>query len=352
MRRKSECVLLLVVVAAFGCGDSAVSPLNQPMAASYSKGGQPGNPSVPAPLVVHTIAPQATDPAIDQFLDNHYALLDTSVHSMHRLLVFMGGTGQFPSQFLLVQNEAARLGYHVIGLEYVNSGGIAKICPPTTDPAACFENVRLEVIDGVDRTPLITVSPANSIDNRLDKLLRFLVAQYPREHWSQYIDHKGPKWTRIAVAGLSVGGGEAAMIAKLRLVDRVVMFSSVPDSIGKQSVPWVAQHRTPSNRYYGLAHNRDGFFVPILASWDSLGLAAFGPSTVIDGAHAPYGHTHMLVTGITPVGGFVGLNAHASTATDAFTALAVDGTPLLLEAWRYMLSAESRSRQRGRSQRP
>ena len=49
--------------------------------------------------------------------------------------------------------------------------------------------------------------------------------------------------------------------------------------------------------------------------------------------------SHMLVTGLTPQGGFVGLNAHGSTATDSFTPLAADGTTLLFDAWRYMLSA-------------
>lgn len=33
------------------------------------------------PLVVHIIAPQATDPAIDQALDDHYAWLDTTAQS-------------------------------------------------------------------------------------------------------------------------------------------------------------------------------------------------------------------------------------------------------------------------------
>jgi hypothetical protein len=292
-----------------------------------------------APLVLHVVPPQATDPAIDQFLDNHYVWLDTSAHSIHRLLVLMTGTGQVPAQFLFVEREAARLGYHVIGLEYVNSGGIAKLCPPTPDPASCFENVRLEVIDGIDRSPLVSVNPTNSIDNRLEKLLRLLAAQHSGEGWSQFLDGNGIKWPLIAVAGLSVGGGEAAMLAKIRLVDRVVMFSAVPDSIGKGSVPWVGTHRTPIDRYFGLAHNRDGFFLPILAGWDSLGLAAFGPTVLVDGSEPPYDFSHMLVTGRTPVGGFVGLNAHGSTATDSFTPLAADGTPYLLDAWRYMLSA-------------
>ncbi len=293
-----------------------------------------------APLVEHLVAPQATDPAIDRFLDNHYVWPDTAARSNHALLVFMPGTGQVPAVFQLVQQEAARLGYHVIGLSYLNSGGFAKVCPIAPDPASCYEQSRLEVIDGIDRSSFVNVNPANSIDNRLTKLLEYLVAQYPDEGWGHFLAAGEPNWPLIAVSGLSQGGGEAVMIGRIRLVARVVMFSSLTDSLlGGGSVPWVgARHVTPVNRYWGLAHDRDAFFPAILAGWDSIGLAAFGPAATVESVDPPYGWTHMLVTDLTPHGGLVGLNAHASPATDAFTPLAPDGTPLLRDAWDYLLT--------------
>ena len=121
-------------------------------------------------------------------------------------------------------------------------------------------------------------------------------------------------------------------------MSRVVLFSAVPDSLGRESVPWVgAPGATPINRYYGLAHVQDGGFSPMRAGWDSLGLAAFGPHMLVESSEPPYGWTHMLVTDLTPQGGFVGQSAHASTATDKFTPLAADGSPALLDAWTYML---------------
>src|SRR2546422_9237253 len=93
-----------------------------------------------APLVQHVVAPQATDPAIDNALDNHYVWLDTTAKSNHKLFVFLPGTGQNPSIFQLVQQEAARLGYHVIGLMYPTGGGLAKACPTTPDPSACYRS--------------------------------------------------------------------------------------------------------------------------------------------------------------------------------------------------------------------
>lgn len=309
-------------------GPTAASPLMQRIEEST------------APLVQHLVAPQATDAAIDKFLDNHYVWLDTAAQSRHTLFVLMPGTGQVPAAFQLVEREAARLGYAVIGLSYFNSGGFAKVCPLAADPAACYENSRLEVIDGTDRGPYVNVNPANSIENRLTKLVRYLATSYPDEGWGQFLEGDALKWPLIAVGGLSQGGGEAAMIARFHLVDRVVMFSSVTDSLGRESVPWVgAPHVTPVDRYWGLASDRDAFYPAILSGWDSLGLAPYGPATLVEAGAPPYGWSHMLVTDLTPQGGFVGLNAHASTATDPFTPIAADGTPLLREAWRYMLGA-------------
>ena len=295
-----------------------------------------------APLVEHIIAPQATDPAIDQALDNHYGWLDTTARSNHKLFVFLPGTGQNPSIFRLVEQEAARVGYHVIGLMYVTAGGLAKVCPTTPDPSACYQDSRLEIIDGINRNGVVPVDVANSIDNRLTKLLRYLTQQYPDEGWDRFLLRDQPKWSQIAISGHSQGGGNAAMIAKNRLVDRVVLFSSVTDSIHTEAPSWVATHVTPAERYYGIAHDRDGFYRPIRAGWDSLGLAVFGPPAMPETDSPPYEGTHMLVTDLVPrPNGFVGTNAHGSPSNDLNTPLGPDGTPLLLDAWRYLLTARS-----------
>ena len=293
-----------------------------------------------APLVQHIVAPQATDPAIDRALDNHYAWLDTTARTNHKLLLFMPGTGLTPAVYQLVQQEAARVGYHVIGLMYPNRPGLAKVCPSDPDPAACYENSRLEIIDGIDRSPWVDVNAANSIDNRLTKLLQYLAQQYPEEAWGRFLAHDKPKWSQIAVSGHSQGGGHAAMIAKIRLVARVVMFSSVTDSLQGASVPWVATHVTPSDRYYGLDHDLDEQFRSIRASWDSLGMAAFGPTVAPENSAPPYDFTHMLVTDYHPLRG-PGRAAHGASCTDFNTPLAADGTPVFLGAWRYLLTTRS-----------
>src|SRR5881628_3044706 len=335
-RRRYSAAIALVVVA-LGC-DLEKAP-SGPESSKLSPRFEAFVESS-APLVQHVVAPQATDPAIDKALDNHYVWLDTTAKSNHKLFVFLPGTGQNPSIFQLVQQEAARLGYHVIGLMYPTGGGLAKACPTTPDASACYENARLEIIDGIDRVAFLKVNMANSIDNRLTKLLQYLTRQFPAEGWDRFLLGDEPKWSQIAVGGHSQGGGNAAMIAKIRLVARVVLFSSVTDSIHAEAPSWLATHVTPAQRYYGIAHDRDGFYRPIRAGWDSLGLDVFGGPTMPETGSPPYDGTHMLVTDLLPrPNGFVGTNAHGSPSNDVNTPLGPDGTPLLRDAWRYLLTA-------------
>ena len=51
----------------------------------------------------------------------------------------------------------------------------------------CQWKVRREIITGVDTSPLVDVNAANSIVNRLEKLLSYLGAYYPKEGWGQYL---------------------------------------------------------------------------------------------------------------------------------------------------------------------
>src|SRR5438132_6369191 len=67
-------------------------------------------------FVLHVVAPQATDPAIDQALDDHLAWLDPTAPTNHKLIVLLPGFDTIPTDMQLVQQEAARLGYHVVGL--------------------------------------------------------------------------------------------------------------------------------------------------------------------------------------------------------------------------------------------
>ena len=170
--------IAIAVGALTGCGDPAL-PL-QPAQRSQSETSSDPGESL-APLTFHVVAPQATDPAIDRALDDHYVWLDPSVRSKHRLFVFLPGTNQHPATFKLVPQEAARLGYHAIGLMYQDDVGVNAACRAVADPGSCLENTRLELLDGIHRSPVVTVTPPNGIDNRLTKLLQYLDRTYPEE---------------------------------------------------------------------------------------------------------------------------------------------------------------------------
>lgn len=131
------------------------------------------------------------------------------------------------------------------------------------------------------------------------------------------------------------------MIAKLRVVARVVMFSAVPDNVPGLGAPtWEAEHATPSERYWGLGHEHDGFFGGITAGWVALGMNAFGALVRVEASGPPYDFTHSLKADLLPrTGSFA--DAHPSTVQDRFTPVGPDGTPLLLDAWRYMLTARA-----------
>lgn len=338
MIRNPSRVFLVVTVAAIlqGCRD-ALRPVGPHAAMTIA--------SATEPLVPRVIAPQATDPDIDWIpsvnpLFNHHAWLDLSRPSNGKLFVFLPGIGPTPPRpgaYQLVQQEAARLGYHVIGLMYQNNVG-PSVCIGGSD-SHCFENVRLEMIDGVDHSAFLNVDRANGIDNRLTKLLLYLDAQFPSEGWSQFVHNGAPKWSKIAVGGHSGGAGQAALIGKIRYVDRVVMIAGpAPDAESSgDAAAWAFIGETPAAKYFELFHVRDHFSPAIVPNVAALNLDRFGEPAKMEIAEPPYRGTHILVTDLEPRGGYAIPNPHLSTAVDAWTPLGSDGTALLRDAWRYML---------------
>lgn len=290
----------------------------------------------PAPLVPRTIAPQVTDPDIDWIPtvnpqnNHHYVWLDASRPPNGKLFVFMPGVGPQsprPCCCQLVPQEAARLGYHVIGLMYPTNVGVGR-CLGGGDQE-CFENVRMEIIDGVDRSGLVDVNRANSIDNRLAKLLMYLDAQFQDEAWSRFLHEGEPKWSQIAVGGHSFGAAQAAVIGKIRHANRVVMIAG-PAAEGAWEAAWNSIGKTPAAKYFELVHVRDQFTTAIFANFRALDLERFGEPVQVEFSQPPYDGTHILITDLEPQGGYA--FSHVSTGVDFWTPLGPDGTPLLRDA--------------------
>ena len=88
----------------------------------------------------------------------------------------------------------------------------------------------MEIITGEDRSGLISVNRANSIENRLLRLVMYLKANRPGEGWDSFLANgKELKWENIVLTGQSQGGGHAPLMAKHRKVARVIMYSSPKD---------------------------------------------------------------------------------------------------------------------------
>src|SRR6266704_2811841 len=220
-----------------GCQD-ATAPDDAPSALSARPMmSQVQNQS--APLVKHTVAPQATDPAINTGLADHYVWLDPTARGNPKLLVFLPGNNNQPAGWQLLEQEAARLGYHVIGLMYQNDVTVVQVCKNSPE---------------------------------------------------------ADRWVSIGV--------------------------------------------TPAAKYFALFHDRDHLVAGIRLNLAALDLLRFGDPVQAEGNPLPYGGTHILFTDLKPTLGYDALNApHQSTARDNNTPLGPDDTPLLHDAWRYLLGA-------------
>ena len=283
-------------------------------------------------LFMHKVKPSDTGTEIGQPNDDHHVYLRPGADN-GLLFLFLPGTGQKPEQFTKLLAAAAAANYHVIGLDYRQLPEVAQLCNEQPD---CFEPAREEAFDGQGESALVTIGPNNCILHRLVKLLEWLDQHHASEHWGQFLQTGKPVWSKIAVAGHSQGGGHAAFIAKLFVVHRVVMFSSVSDATGNPSwvsAPWLKKpHATPIDRYFGFTNTHDTTFFPrIKVNFTTLGL--LGALKQVDGSSPPYGGSHQLKTSLQMPSG---VSAHNGIATDS-TPMTPSGSPVYEAVWRYLL---------------
>ena len=277
-------------------------------------------------LIVYRIAPSTVDSSQHRFDEPHYVVFDSAVMSDAPLLVFLPGTGGRPQNASDFENLAAKEGYRVIGLEYVDEPAVVQLCPRNPDPD-CSEKVRRKRIYGDDVTSLIDDRAAESIVGRLTNLLLALDRDHPNEGWSRYLDEGRLDWTRIAVSGLSQGAGMAAYIAQRTLVARVVLFSSPWDNYGRTQVlaPWVRRGpgKTPADRWFAAYHQKEGTAALIARAYEALRI--------------PRDHVHVLT--LEPARQVSANPYHPSVVGNAATPRAADGTPAYLEEWRALLGS-------------
>jgi hypothetical protein len=336
------------------------------------------------PTAYPPIVPSLTDAAIVDTATppgtrgNHLVWLAPPERRVGKLLVFLpsGGPLNIPSEFTELGSVAGRLGYHTVSLAYRNEAPVAALppagcgtdaAPSLTDPT-CARDARLEILNGDPASSVVNVNPANSIENRLNKLLVYLNREHPGDGWGQFIDdpdgpNPQPVWSKTVIAGASLGAGEAAMIAAQHYVYRAALLHGWVDA----NHGWVAKPielggdgQTPSANYFTLIHAHDNFFERTCHAYKTLGLTPVCPldgftvpPAVIDPGNPhfienlgdpPFGlqvHVFNLAPGATDGGGDI---YHQSTTRNHWIAKEADGiTPshILVNAWSSVLGDET-----------
>lgn len=284
-------------------------------------------------LRTEAVLPRDTDTAINAWLGAHFVAIDAETPARNRLFVYLHGQGGTGGGATELVKSAAQLGLHAVGLTYPNDWSPFSLCSGSTDPN-CAENLRREIIDGVDRSPLINVTVAESVQNRLAKLIAFEHAARPAEGWGQYLVDGQVQWDKVVVWGHSQGGGNAGVLA--RHVALAGVCTSAPAADGGQGnpAPWWAAHATPSARYFGFCHTQDAIGAK-LAFWSALGMASFGAVQDVAAVPAPYAGTHTLSTSVAPA---VAGQYHNSVVADALTPRDAQNAPVYKPVWQYMIS--------------
>lgn len=213
-------------------------------------------------IKVLRIDPQQTEPSISMVRSPHIALYDPQVAQRHQLFLFLVGTRASTASSLSIDRAFASWGYHAISIDYENNV-IAVSCAHSLN-SACFDNYRSAIVTGAAVSAKIHVDPSNSILNRYQKLLAWLVEHDPGGGWAQFLHNGRPDWSRVIVAGHSQGAGHAAFIGKHFRVSRVLMFSGPQDYLDDlhEPAPWQSRKSaTPPFHFFAFLNLEDPFNV-------------------------------------------------------------------------------------------
>lgn len=268
-----------------------------------------------AQVKVLYVTPEQTDPAIQMVHSPNIAVYDSQAPPKHLLFFFIGGTGSKAVNSLPLDRTFARWGYHALSIDYENNL-ITTAMAHSTNPAA-FDHYRDAIVTGAPVSNRIHVSVTNSILNRFQKLLAYLVKQDPKGGWDQFFRDGKPVWNRIIVAGHSQGAGHAAYIGKMFDVDRVIIFSGPQDYLDDlhEPAPWEGEKSaTPPSRFFAFLSQNDPFNIHHQEASCRLIMDSTRPETLAINPGEPiHGHYQILVND------FPKKRAHGSTISTQFT---------------------------------
>jgi hypothetical protein len=244
------------------------------------------------------------------------------------LLLFLPATRAKPADYRLFLRTATSVGYHVLGLDYWNTGtSVTHLCGPIP---TCYTAVQRNRFDGSHPSIYSGVNVANSIVNRLRAALAYLGRHDAHGGWNRYVDGSGVRWRQVVVAGHSQGGGESAYIAHSTRVHGVLMFSSPVDTFDGVPASWMATPgRTSPSRMYAFDNEHDMYYGKIIDSWHQLALNRYGR---VARATTPTGSHELVATNI--IGDAA--QSHGRTVSDQ-TPRTKQGAAEYRPVWEWML---------------
>jgi len=263
-----------------------------------------------------------------------------AVSARGKLLVFLPGTQGRPSQYTYLLRAGAARGFHAIGLNYFNQTAMGALCQLSVDPD-CYWQARNQVVfgSGLPVTGQTAVTPADSIVNRLNKLLIWLNTTQPGEGWGQYLlPANTVDWSKVVLAGHSQGGGHVAVLVKSVALARAVYFSSPEDwnEVTDKPATWIALRAnvTPASLQFGFGSD-DDILVPnahAFVHWTALGLTKPASGPVLVDSTTSYAGSQQLRTALpyNPTSNALTttLKYHGVTVVDVSTPVDSSGKPL------------------------
>lgn len=318
-----------VIALALGAGACAPPP-------SGSSSGPPGqwavNPKTTDPLI-------ANDPTF-----TNLAFAPTGP-ALGRLAVILHGTGSSPQAYTELAASLRSAGFHVIVLRYSAAIGTQQACPDAnaaTDPD-CFRVFRSETVFGAGVTdplgqaydhPLANVSRANSVMNRLLKLVEYLRTIAPAAGWGQFQQSTGGtcdvvnaeygacdlNWSNVVPVGHSQGAGVALYLSKFLPLNKVVMLSGSYDAydLGSNNytvAPWITEggFATATADVGMLSHTSDYGLGRIRAVANAVGVTGTEVQTSVG---PPFSGSKRLITSVPSTCPWDSAPGHNSTAVD------------------------------------
>ncbi|MEL6328248.1 MAG: GC-type dockerin domain-anchored protein [Planctomycetota bacterium] len=311
-----------------------------------------------APLLVASLTPLVSAQIVSRFVDptsagpgiapvevpnaneerqDHLVVQDGSKGGNGLLFVWLPGSGAVPAQYERLAETAAELGYDVAGLVYDNWPPVNALTLNDSDPDLP-EAIRRERLFGEDATEQIDVNVANSITNRLIRLLEQQDELFPAEGWGDYVRPGGGlDWSRIVFGGHSQGAGHSTFLTKVRPTAGNLIFAGPGDFVsGLGTAPWVVQPSlVPVEQIFALTHIDDPTSAGFFLNQRLIGLDRFGQLQNVDNTPGPELTSHMLFSTLDP--GHT--NFHSAVAVDDLLPLDGQSENRYAEAWRYMLGS-------------